>query len=52
MIDFKNMKVFLEILDFFLQASFETPYVVRLQNVNVLNIPKPLFTFHHPNKGE
>lgn len=30
-------------------ACFETPYVVRLQNVNVLAKPQPLFRFVHPN---
>ena len=34
-----------------LQTPFETPYVVRLHNVNLLDVPKPLFTFVHPNKG-
>lgn len=33
-------------------ACFETPYVVRLQNVNVLADPQPLFTFVHPNREE
>ena len=35
----------------YLQANFETPYVVHLHNCNVLTESKPVFTFHHPNKG-
>jgi len=31
------------------EAPFESPYVVRLQNVNILQDPKPVFTFEHPN---
>ncbi|KAK2156327.1 hypothetical protein LSH36_216g04041 [Paralvinella palmiformis] len=33
------------------EAPFETPYVVRLRNVYLLDQPRPLFTFRHPNKG-
>ncbi|KAI0207199.1 Protein arginine N-methyltransferase 5 [Lamellibrachia satsuma] len=32
------------------EAPFETPYVVKLHNMNVLDTAKPLFHFHHPNK--
>jgi len=32
------------------KAAFETPYVVHLLNRIELAEPKPLFTFHHPNK--
>lgn len=32
-------------------AHFETPYVVYLQNKYDIDAPQPLFTFHHPNKG-
>ena len=31
------------------EANFECSYVVRLQNVNYLDDPKPVFTFVHPN---
>lgn len=31
---------------------FETPYVVHLQNKFQLAATQPLFTFHHPNRGE
>lgn len=34
------------------EAPFESPYVVRLSNVNILAPPKPVFTFHHPNRAE
>lgn len=33
------------------EAPFETPYVVRLHNINILDKTKPLFTFEHPNRG-
>lgn len=32
-------------------ANFETPYVVRLWNTDVLSDPQACFTFNHPNKG-
>ncbi|XP_072169677.1 protein arginine N-methyltransferase 5-like [Diadema setosum] len=32
------------------EAHFETPYVVRLQNVAILDKPQPVFTFTHPAK--
>ena len=32
------------------QASFETPYVVRLHNSRTLSEAQPLFSFYHPNK--
>jgi len=32
------------------QAPFETPYVVKLHNMNVLDTAQPLFHFHHPNR--
>eukprot|EP00795_Rhopilema_esculentum_P001486 gene1486-15920_t len=32
-----------------IEASFETPYVVRLQNVNVAAEPQSCFKFVHPN---
>eukprot|EP00057_Strongylocentrotus_purpuratus_P006265 XP_011660739.1 PREDICTED: protein arginine N-methyltransferase 5-like [Strongylocentrotus purpuratus] len=32
------------------EAHFETPYVVRLQNVSVLDKPQSVFTFTHPAK--
>ncbi|XP_063951475.1 protein arginine N-methyltransferase 5-like [Lytechinus pictus] len=32
------------------EAHFETPYVVRLQNVTVLDKPQSVFTFTHPAK--
>ena len=35
----------------FLQAPFETPYVVRLHNVAVIAPPQPCFIFSHPNRG-
>ena len=31
------------------ESHFECPYVVRLQNVNYLDVPKPVFEFVHPN---
>jgi len=31
------------------EAHFECPYVVRLQNVNYISEPKPVFVFDHPN---
>merc|ERR1719277_1690822 len=34
------------------EAPFETPYVVRLHNVNILAPSQPLFTFSHPNRAE
>lgn len=34
------------------QASYETPYVVRLLNVNIIAEPQACFTFFHPNLGE
>ena len=48
----RNVQVvkFLSVLNF--QASFETPYVVRLHNVNVLDVPQPVFTFEHPNRSK
>ena len=33
-------------------AQFETPYVVRLHNSKLLDEPKPLFTFQHPNNTD
>jgi len=33
-------------------ANFETPYVVRLHNADVLADPQACFSFHHPNYGE
>lgn len=33
-------------------AHYERPYVVRLQNVNYLAEPKPVFVFDHPNYDE
>lgn len=32
-------------------AALETPYVVRLHNVHIIDKPKPLFTFEHPSKN-
>jgi len=32
------------------EASFETPYVVRLVNVNIMAEPQSCFTFVHPNR--
>lgn len=32
------------------QAPFETPYVVRLCNVDIVAEPKPCFHFSHPNR--
>ena len=34
------------------QAAYEMPYVVRLNNVVLLDTPQPLFFFKHPNKGQ
>ena len=34
---------------FFLQANFETPFVVYLHNCFFLAETKPVFTFEHPN---
>lgn len=34
------------------QAPFETPYVVRLSNVDIVAEPKPCFHFVHPNRGK
>ncbi|XP_005101573.1 protein arginine N-methyltransferase 5 [Aplysia californica] len=34
------------------EAPFEMPYVVRLHNCSVLDTPKPVFTFTHPNREE
>ncbi|KAG0423530.1 hypothetical protein HPB47_000698, partial [Ixodes persulcatus] len=34
------------------QAAFEMPYVVQLQNIAVPASPQPLFSFVHPNKEE
>ena len=43
-------------LDCFIQAypfaHYETPYVVRLRNINQLADPAPCFTFTHPNNGK
>ena len=33
-------------------AHYETPYVVRLQNVYQVTDAKPCFTFKHPNHGQ
>ena len=33
------------------EAPFETPYVVQLHNINLLAEAKPVFKFHHPNRG-
>ena len=34
-----------------MQHNFETPYVVRLHNCQVLAPPQEVFHFKHPNKG-
>ncbi|GFO27083.1 protein arginine N-methyltransferase 5 [Plakobranchus ocellatus] len=34
------------------EAPFEMPYVVRLHNCSILDKPKPVFTFSHPNRDE
>ena len=33
-------------------ASFETGYVVHLNNKHLLGEPQSLFTYHHPNYGK
>ncbi|XP_052816495.1 protein arginine N-methyltransferase 5-like isoform X2 [Mya arenaria] len=35
-----------------LESNFEMPYVVRLHNCQILDNPKPVFQFHHPNRDE
>ena len=49
------LKTFIDILvGFFffdMQHNFETPYVVRLHNCQVLAPPQEVFHFKHPNKG-
>ncbi|CAH1778835.1 unnamed protein product, partial [Owenia fusiformis] len=34
------------------EAAFEVPYVVRLHNCHLLDKPKPVFYFQHPNREE
>lgn len=34
------------------ETNFETPYVVRLHNCQILANPKPVFHFFHPNRDE